>query len=346
MSKQSNNNIKISTIIPVFNSERYIEDTLDSIVKQTYMPYEILIIDDASNDNTFNICKRLQKIYKNIKVISLKKNMGVSYVRNLGIKKARGNYIHFIDADDTIEKNMYEDIIANISAEKDIIITGSIHNERNEKYKYIPKFKNITDTNELKDFLLTNCISGRRDIFNFVWNKLYKVEFLKKNDIKFDENVYLGEDFLFNCKCFKTTNNILVLNKAYYNYMRRPNHITLKMKFRDNEIELRKLFYKTWIDLYKYYDIYDEVANDMAVYEGYKIYNAITSITNKNCPLEYGKKIEYINNFLDFENTDCLYKYMETKEDLVNQLNYLKSNNIQEFYETIKKDLNNIDSLI
>ena len=89
----------------------------------------------------------------------------------------------------------------------------------------------------MSNFIKANCISGRRDIFNVVWNKLYKRQFILENDIRFDKEISFGEDFLFNCLCMKKTNSIYVIDKAYYNYMRRTNEQTLKMKFLKNKIE-------------------------------------------------------------------------------------------------------------
>lgn len=341
MKRNNDYNYKISTIIPVYNQEKHIEKALKSIIDQTFEPYEILIINDASTDKTQDKCKKFKMLYKNIKIINLTKNMGVSNARNIGIDNANGDYIHFMDSDDTIEKDMYENIIDEIgNKEKDLIITGTRYNENNKINIYIPQKCEINTLNEMKDFIKDNCISGRRDIFNVVWNKLYKRDFLLKNDIRFDKNITFGEDFLFNLKCMKNTNSIYIINKAYYNYMRRLNEETLKMKFLRNKIHLRRLFYKKWIEFYKAYDIYENVSKELQIYEGFKIYTAIISVANKNCSLKYKEKVEYINEFITFENSDCLFKYMENKKELKKQLECLKNGEIEKFYDIINKKLN------
>lgn len=341
MKRNNDYNYKISTIIPVYNQEKHIEKALKSIIDQTFEPYEILIINDASTDKTQDKCKKFKMLYKNIKIINLTKNMGVSNARNIGIDNANGDYIHFMDSDDTIEKDMYENIIDEIgNKEKDLIITGTRYNENNKINIYIPQKCEINTLNEMKDFIKDNCISGRRDIFNVVWNKLYKRDFLLKNDIRFDKDITFGEDFLFNLKCMKNTNSIYIINKAYYNYMRRLNEETLKMKFLRNKIQLRRLFYKKWIEFYKAYDIYENVSKELQIYEGFKIYTAIISVANKNCSLKYKEKVEYINEFITFENSDCLFKYMENKKELKKQLECLKNGEIEKFYDIINKKLN------
>ena len=155
--------------------------------------------------------------------------MGVSYARNIGIKESSGEYIHFVDSDDFIESNMYSKInneLKNINA--DIIITETIYNE-DEKIKISNLTKQkITSYNEMQKFLVKECIKERRNVFNFVWNKLYKRDFIIKNNLLFNEEISFGEDFLFNCQALKNTNFLYIMDNAYYNYVRRKNQETLK----------------------------------------------------------------------------------------------------------------------
>lgn len=329
-------NYKVSTIIPIYNAEKYIEGSLKSIINQTIKPYEIIIVNDGSNDNSEIICKKIANVSKDIKIINLKKNKGVSYARNIGIKEAKGDYIHFMDSDDNIELDMYENCINEIKdKDVDIVMTGTIHNENGKITKYIPKKQLISNYEEMKIFIKENCISGRRDIFNVVWNKVYKKEFILNNKILFNENICIGEDFLFNCECLQKNPLISVIDQAFYNYMRRQNEVTLKMKFLNNKIELRKLFYQKWIDLYKFYSVYEDVAEKMEIYEGFKIYNTIISVLNKNCPLSNDEKIKFVSEFLIYENSNCLFKYMK-KEKMDKELTCLKKKQIEEFFQIVR----------
>ena len=103
----------ISIIVPIYNSENYIKKCLDSILAQTYSNLEVILIDDGSTDNSYNICKDYQKKDNRI-VLLQQKNAGVSRARNHGLEVAKGEYIGFVDSDDYIEPEMYEILLNSI----------------------------------------------------------------------------------------------------------------------------------------------------------------------------------------------------------------------------------------
>ena len=112
---------KISIILPVYNSQNTIARTIDSIIKQTYDNYELIIINDGSTDNSESICLEYADKYKRIKYIRIE-NKGVSNARNLGIDNATGNYVMFIDSDDEYYKNTLETVYKYIEQRNDLII--------------------------------------------------------------------------------------------------------------------------------------------------------------------------------------------------------------------------------
>ena len=171
-------NIKISTIIPVYNAEKFIEKTVSSVLNQTYKNIEIILVNDCSKDKSKEICNKLSKENKNIKVIDLNKNQGVSHARNIGIIESTGDYIHFMDSDDTITTNMYEKIVKYLETENpDLVITG-VNYYVNDKYKnsYKPKCISCDTKDKIGKYLTETVITGRRSNLNFIWNKLFKRE--------------------------------------------------------------------------------------------------------------------------------------------------------------------------
>ena len=100
--------VKVSVIVPVYNTEKYLRRCLDSLVNQTLDEIEIIVINDCSTDNSKEIIKEYKNKYKNIVLIDNKVNKGIGYNRNMGIKKAKGKYISFVDSDDWVNETMYD----------------------------------------------------------------------------------------------------------------------------------------------------------------------------------------------------------------------------------------------
>ena len=111
---------KISIIIPVYNVEKYLERCLNSIRNQSYDNLEVIMIDDCSTDNSYEICQKYEEKY-NFKLLKNNDNKGLSYTRNRGIKESTGDYIGFIDSDDYVDSNYYESLLKNIK-ENDICV--------------------------------------------------------------------------------------------------------------------------------------------------------------------------------------------------------------------------------
>lgn len=211
---------KISVIVPVYNVEDYIEKCIKSIVNQKYKNLEIIIINDGSTDKSLSICEKLQKEDSRIKIIN-KKNTGVADTRNIGVKKATGEYISFIDADDWINENMYLDMInAAIEYKADLVGCCEIivNSKGNEKIVETNK-KIICSGKEALDILASNDMP-------FQWgmcNKLYKKALFKgisHPKLDYCEDLAIIPRLLFNSK------NVVHLGKAYYYVYKRPASAT------------------------------------------------------------------------------------------------------------------------
>ena len=192
---------KVTIIIPVYNSEKYIARCLDSVINQTYNNLEIMVINDGSKDDSINIINEYKKKDKRIKVID-KKNEGVAKTRNMGIKESTGYYVMFIDNDDYIDKD-YVETYVNKNDNNDITI-GS-YKRVNSKNKILFKY-DLKEKSEWAKYVVLA-----------PWAKLYKREFLIKNNIKFLD-YKIGEDVYFNMLCYSKTNNINIINNHKYNW--------------------------------------------------------------------------------------------------------------------------------
>lgn len=204
--------MKISVIVPVYNSDKYIERCIRSIIFQTFKDWELILINDGSTDKSGIICELYANLDKRIKVIH-KSNSGVSLTRNIGIEKAKGEYITFVDSDDWIEPDFFGKVINEIKQMNvPILITGYLKDNNNVAINMFKgKCKKIISVDEArKEFFLCDKFSWA------VYAKFYKKEILNK--IKFDISLKIGEDMLFFWQVLNSVEKIGYLPLYKYHY--------------------------------------------------------------------------------------------------------------------------------
>lgn len=215
----------VSVIIPAFNCENSIKLTVHSIISSGLTDYEIVIVNDGSTDNTASVCRELCSQYNFIKY-SEQENKGVSAARNTGINIATGEYILFFDADDTACENGFSECVDIIKKEKpDILVFGM----RFDYYKNGKIYRNDTLVPEQRGRLNKKQIRAEIDsLYNTnsltsSCNKLYKRALIVNNNILFNTDCFLMEDFLFSLECLNVCENIYCLPKALYYYKQSEN---------------------------------------------------------------------------------------------------------------------------
>lgn len=234
---------QVSIILPVYNVEKYLEQCLDSIIKQTFKDFECICVNDGSSDNSLSILEEYAKKDKRIKIIS-QENKGVSGARNTGLKQATGKYVTFIDSDDWIS-NKYIETLYNSITFCDYDIACAHHKIY---FEDINDFKILKNVSKIKKILLKNNrnIVDKINVVNLsknVWNKIYKNDFLIKNNFSFFEDIFSGEDYSFNLLCFLYTDKVVFMDDFIYFYRKRNNSLTVN----DEKIrtETAKAFMKT-----------------------------------------------------------------------------------------------------
>lgn len=212
----------ITVIVPIYNSEKYLKDCINSIRQQTYSNLEILLINDGSSDSSLNICMEFQKIDNRIKVVN-QRNQGVCSARNNGLKLAKGDYITFVDSDDIVEKNMYEILLRDIRKyNADIARCRAFIHERDGKISNFRKTEENIVYATPKE-IMEAYVSGKTSIA--VWDKLFKKEVLE--NAKFKTDVF-NEDAVFVWDIIKNV-SIIVYNslQLYHHIKRTDNSLTL-----------------------------------------------------------------------------------------------------------------------
>jgi len=199
----------ISVIVPVFNAENSIVDCLDSIRNQNYTNWECIVIDDGSTDASGKICDSYAAKDDRFKVYH-KKNGGVSTARNLGLEKATGKWIAFIDSDDIVEQNYligFDDKVDLYVQDRQVLGDSS--------YDWPHLSKQYVDENHIVDYIEKN---GQEDVFRAIMSKIFKSEIIKAHEIRFIENIRFGEDTLFVNEFLKYCKRINVINTSNYVY--------------------------------------------------------------------------------------------------------------------------------
>ena len=246
--------MKLSVIVPVYNTESYIEQCLDSLMNQTYKDFELIIIDDGSEDRSGEICDKYALKYKNIIVIH-KENEGLIAARIEGLNKAAGQYIAFVDSDDWVDEDFIEFLITNMdSNQADIVTTGCIREEENKSEKEIDNIRSgIYERADLEKQIFPQMLYFHRGFYEhgilpYMCVKLFKKEMLMDCYRDIDSKVYYGEDVIAVYPYMLKANKAVVCNEAKYHYRRHGGQITAEKKqdFYFNTARLYLYLYNTF----------------------------------------------------------------------------------------------------
>lgn len=228
----------MSVIVPIYNVEKYLIPCVESIKKQTYKNLEIILVDDGSNDNCPKICDELEKTDNRIKVIH-KENGGLSDARNYGIDASTGDYIGFVDSDDSVENDMFEILVSNLEK-----YDADVSCCRFTRVWDDGHIKKIGDDHSIKIYngidALKEYLYGK-NIDPFACAKLYKAELIgnrsyTKNKVRFICGI-LGEDNPFNFEVFRKTNKVVLAGESKYNYLQKREGAITNSKISQKHID-------------------------------------------------------------------------------------------------------------
>lgn len=216
--------MKLSIIIPAYNAEKDIARCVESIISQPFSDYEIIIIDDGSTDNTESVCKTLMERDSRISFSQMPSNQGVSAARNEGIRRAKGDWIMFVDADDFICQEKLTNSIVNVPKETDIVYFdfAILQNGKIKTESMLPVSEGyVSQKNELLKLCSYYCGFGVKN-WNFglgaPWGKMYSKPFLQNNKLRFNCSVKRGEDVLFNLEAISSSKKIFYTHSCLYIY--------------------------------------------------------------------------------------------------------------------------------
>jgi glycosyltransferase involved in cell wall biosynthesis len=212
--------VEISVIIPAFNVERYIASTLESLRKQTFGDFEIIVINDGSSDNTLEIVNSFKDVFAGRLNAIDQKNSGVSRSRNAGIEISRGKFICFVDGDDTVDpdylKLLYERITSDDSdmaycGYREVLKDGTIFRSYTDRYIYCSGIRQGKSV--LEKYL-------RSETYMYIWSIIFKRELIFSNNIRFRNDISYGEDQIFNFQALSKADKVSCVKKELINYLR------------------------------------------------------------------------------------------------------------------------------
>lgn len=223
--------MNLSIIIPMYNSASFIVECLDSLLsKVTSKNFEIIIINDGSTDNSLAICKEYATNDNRIRVFD-NENHGVSYSRNYGIDHAKGKWVMFVDSDDKLADNWYDEVSYHFDSEEDILY-----------------FYNNSDINiQGREIEYIIGLEENNLYLSSPGSKLFSRELIMKNKIEFDSNLINGEDMLFNVESLLKSSKYKIVNKNIYEYRISQNSAT--KRFDSKFIDSDKSFHKKLKDI-------------------------------------------------------------------------------------------------
>jgi len=238
---------KVSVIVPIYNVEKYLEKCINSLLSQTLEDIQIILVNDGSKDNSGNIAKEYEKNNKDRVIYVEKENGGLSDARNYGLKYATGDFIAFLDSDDYIEKNAYEEMYNKAIEE----------NADYVECDFIWEFPNKIRVDKQYPY------KNKKEMLSFVrvvaWNKLIKRQLITDNNLEFPKGLRY-EDVEFTYKLIPFINKFAYVDKPFIHYVQREGSIANVQNERTAEIFT---VLNNVIEFYKKNNIYEEYRNEL-----------------------------------------------------------------------------------
>lgn len=214
---------KISIVVPIYNTSKYLDKCVQSLINQSYKDIEIILVNDGSTDDSLEICKQYKLKDNRIKIIDIN-NAGVSNARNIGIEYSSGDFIMFCDSDDYVSSKWCENLILNYR-EENLVMCSYYEVQDTSILNLNDNKKGNCTINKSKFMKLESC--G----LNVPWNKIFDLNIIKRNNIKFNKNITLGEDLLFNIEYLDYISGEIIFldEKLYYYRLPRVNSLSKKI---------------------------------------------------------------------------------------------------------------------
>ena len=309
--------IKVSIVIPVYNVEGYLPNSIASVQNQTLKDIEIILVNDGSADGSLDLCRKYAEKDVRIKVID-KPNGGVSSARNAGIEASAGKYIGFIDPDDWVEPEMFENMYNKAEEIKaDACICNYL---RNTEGKAVPVTLGINHGLHSREAIVNELIagiisppglnSGTAAIMGYVWRCLFKRELINSNNIRFTEGLSFMEDTVFCIHAFSKCGCIAIDHRYYYNYRIILN--SASASYKKDFLKMQRQVYAIMEQTLQSEKLDALLQDRMDIRYVNMDFDLIANETHRDNPKTYGKKIKSISDICRDQNLKRILSNLDT----------------------------------
>lgn len=302
----------ISVIVPIYNSERFLEECIESILCQTYRAFELLMVDDGSNDQSRAIVRKWEATDGRVRLLC-KENSGASSARNRGLDDAKGEWIVFIDSDDRVKPQYLQNLYNLIVGQKQVVLgICSYTIYHNGRYANEHLFENsIIPIDNYQKLFIDNALHRH----GFPWGKIYNREIIERGKIRFDEQVCIAEDLMFMMRYLIATIHVSNANIAFsdsctYDYMIRNGSLSTNSSPFENEYYSLNEYRNTIRLLVETFGIDKETNEILSVPLAYYMDRCLNSIFQKVEQENRLEKLEMLNRieYKKYKKCNTLYE--------------------------------------
>lgn len=309
--------LKISIIVPVYNSSEYLPECLNSIINQSFQDYEVLLINDGSTDSSLNICHKYAEKDSRFRVFD-KVNGGVSNTRNLGIKEAKGELIAFNDSDDLIAQDYFKVLVETLGEDNDLVMSGMLFFDTNTNDIFQ---KETLDDNNYDLSISDDCFRlATATLITSTQSKLFRTNIIRENNLFFDESLCYGEDRDFNLKYIAHCTRVISTSYSAYYYRKglSSNLSNKKDYLKHLDIDLTY-----WQDLKSYLDKNHCDNHETTKYLANRLFNIYND--------RFTQILSYDNSYTIYQNVFREYLYRNPYNWLIENIKHINFNKIIKF---------------
>lgn len=297
-----------SIIMPVYNVEKYLYAAVQSILKQNFTNFELILVDDCSTDSSYRLCQKLAEIDNRVVLLQNEINKGAAGARNTALPYVKGTYITFIDSDDCVEIDLLKTAYASLNeANIDCLKIGCVEEYFDSEDKLIYSKICKIDNGFFDNLDTIKCKMVEMELiplFGYIWNTFYRTNIIKMQQLKFNEKYTVNEDFIFNIMYFKAVKNLKCIDYYGYHYNKRINN-SLSTKRQNDYYPLHMMKIREFINAFGNINNMDDVIKE-------DVFWLYTRFIYSTIQREIDMNEADIKNMINIIKNDELFKIYES----------------------------------